>query len=562
MGGAVVTIRLRGAKLVDPTQSREAVLGDLWIEGDRIVAAPTDGRPADSEVDLAGQLVMAGAIDIHSHIAGGKVNLGRLFSAADHREHKEMAEDLLRGGGGLATPSSFTTGYRYARMGYTAAFEPAMVAANARTAHLELADVPILDKGAYVMLGNEEFLLRRLAAGAGQGEINDYVAWMVRATAAHAVKVVNAGGISAFKFNGRGLDIDEPGPHHGVTPRTIIRTLARAVHELGIPHPLHVHCNNLGIPGNVETTLATIDAAEGFPIHLTHVQFHSYGREGKRHFSSAASRIAEAVNRNRNVSIDVGQVVFGPTMTESGDTQAQFRNRRHAHPDKWISMDIECDAGCGLVPFRYREKNFVNALQWAIGLELFLLVDDPWRIFLTTDHPNGGPFASYPQLVRLLTERDFRKACLDRLHPAAQSLSVLGDLAREYSLPEIAIMTRAGPARILGRADRGRLSRGAIADITVYRPQTDVEAMFRAPERVFKSGVEVVRGGKIAARPPVGATQIVRPDYDAQIERSIRRFFADHMTVGFDHFPLSEQEIIDAGGRLSAQPCRPLEARP
>jgi formylmethanofuran dehydrogenase subunit A len=555
MGGDAVTIRLTGARLVDPTQSGDEIAGDLWIDGARIVAPPADGRNADVELALPGHLVMAGAIDIHSHIAGGKVNLGRLLAASDHHEHAEAASDGLRGGGGLATPASFTTGYRYARMGYTTAFEPAMVAANARAAHLEMADVPILDKGAYVMLGNEEFLLQRLAAGAGQTEINDYVAWMVRATASHAVKVVNAGGISAFKFNGRGLDIDEPGPHHGVTPRTIIRTLARAVHELGIPHPLHVHCNNLGIPGNVETTLATIDAAEGFPIHLTHVQFHSYGTEGKRHFSSAAARIADAVNRNRNVSIDVGQVVFGATMTASGDTQAQFRNRVHANPDKWISMDIECDAGCGLVPFRYRDTNFVNALQWAIGLELFLLVDDPWRVFLTTDHPNGGPFASYPQLVRLLTERAFRDECLERIHKAAQKASVLGGLTREYSLHEIAIMTRAGPARSLGLGDRGRLSPGAVADIAVYRPQSDVEAMFRTPDRVFKSGIEVARNGTILAT-PAGATQLVRPGCDAQIERSLRRFFDDHMTVGFDHFPLSAQEIVDGGGRLAEHPCR------
>ena len=43
-------------------------------------------------------------------------------------------------------------------MGYTAAFEPAMVAGNARHAHLEMGDVPILDHGAYVMLGNDELL--------------------------------------------------------------------------------------------------------------------------------------------------------------------------------------------------------------------------------------------------------------------------------------------------------------------------------------------------------------------------------------------------------------------
>jgi len=554
--------RLTGGQVVDPTRAMVPIESDLWIDGDRIAAPPADGRPADVVHDVSGHLLMAGAIDIHTHIAGGKVNLGRLLSARDHRENVERpAAPGLRGGSGLTTPSTFTTGYRYAAMGYTAAFEPAMVASNARAAQIEMTDVPILDTGAYVMLGNDEFLLQRLAQGAAQSEINDYVAWMIGATAARAVKVVNAGGISAFKFNGRGLGIDEPGPHHGVTPRTILRTLARAVHELGIPHPLHVHCNNLGVPGNIETTLATIDAVEGYPVHLTHAQFHSYGTEGKRHFSSAAARLAEAVNANRNVSIDVGQIVFGATMTESADTQAQFRNRRHAVPDKWISMDIECDGGCGLVPFQYRDRNFVNALQWVIGLELFLMVKDPWRIFLTTDHPNGGPFTSYPQIARLLMDRGYREERLAQINAAARKATMLGGIEREYSLAEIAVMTRAGPARSLGLDDHGRLSPGALADVVAYRDGSDLEAMLREPARVFKRGTEIVRDGKLLAS-VAGATQVVRPGHDRQIERRIRRFFDDHMSIGFDHFPLRLEEIAQAGGRVEEQPCRTGASRP
>jgi formylmethanofuran dehydrogenase subunit A len=328
------------------------------------------------------------------------------------------------------------------------------------------------------------------------------------------------------------------------------------VADLGVPHPLHVHCNELGIPGNIATTLATIDAAEGCPIHLTHAQFHSYGTEGKRHFSSAAAMLADRVNRTGNVSIDVGQVVFGPTITESGDTQAQFRNRRFAHPDKWLAMDIECDAGCGLVPFRYRDRKFVNALQWAIGLELFLLVEDPWRIFLTTDHPNGGPFASYPQLVALLMDRSYRESWLARIHPAARSATLLGGIGREYTLHEIATMTRAAPARSLGLRDRGHLAPGAIADIVVYRPQADVEAMFRRPRHVFKAGVEVARDGDIVAT-PMGATQRVRPAYDDAIERRVKHFFDDHMTVDFAHFALSDEELGEAGARLEQHACLP-----
>ncbi|HEX3498252.1 MAG TPA: formylmethanofuran dehydrogenase subunit A, partial [Stellaceae bacterium] len=102
---------------------------------------------------------------------------------------------------------------------------------------------------------------------------------------------------------------------------------------------------------------------------------------------------------------------------------------------------------------------------------------------------------------------------------------------------------------------------GALADIAVYRKQSDVEAMFRTPAHVFKSGIEIARDGVIAAS-PAGATQIVRPGYDAQIERALRRFFDDHMTVGFDHFALSEHEIVDGGGRLAEHACGAAGAAP
>ena len=129
---------------------------------------------------------------------------------------------------------------------------------------------------------------------------------------------------------------------------------------------------------------------------MTHTQFLSYGTEGDRKFSSGAARLAELVNKTPNVSIDVGQVLFGQTCTASGDSMRQYAIAKSAHPKKPVIMDIECDAGCGVVPIRYRDKSFVNAMQWVIGLETFLLFDDPWRIFLTTDHPNGAPFYFLP----------------------------------------------------------------------------------------------------------------------------------------------------------------------
>jgi len=541
-------IRLKGGRLYDPAQRIDGEVRDLFAHEGRIVAAPAPGMTIEREYDLSGRVVMAGAIDLHTHIGGGKVNIARAMLPEDHRYSAFSRTDLTRSGSGVAAPSTFATGYRYAEMGYTACFEPAMLPANARHAHMEMGDTPIVDKGGYAMLGNDDFLLRLMASGADQKLVNDYVAWTLHATQCIAIKVVNPGGISAFKFNARNLDVDEPSPHYRVTPRAILATLTRAVHELSIPHALHVHASNLGVPGNAATTLATIEAAAGLPIHLTHVQFHSYGTEGERKFSSAAASIAEAIDRHANVSADVGQIMFGQTVTASGDTMAQFRNARHAHPDKWMCMDIECDAGCGIVPFRYRDSNFVNALQWAIGLELFLRVKDPWRVFLTTDHPNGAPFTSYPHLIRLLMDKSFRDENLARIHPDAAAHSQLASLNREYSLYEIAIMTRAAPARSLGLADRGHLGIGGAADITVYRDDPDREKMFRVPEYVFKDGELVAQDGRIV-NVVRGATHVVRPDFDRGIEKRLRDYFDRHHTVRFDNFPISADELVECGSR-------------
>ncbi|MBX9682324.1 MAG: formylmethanofuran dehydrogenase subunit A [Hyphomicrobium sp.] len=546
-------IKLTGGKVYDPANGVDGEVRDIFVEGGRIVS-PEPTAKIDQEYALHGRVVMAGGIDPHSHIGGGKVTIARMLMPEDHIGQEVARTDLTRSGCGHAIPSTLTAGYRYAEMGYTAAFEPAMLPANARQAHMEMADTPIIDKGAFVMLGSDDFFLRQLAGKADFSAIKDYIAWTMHAAQAIAVKVVNPGGISAFKFNQRKLDLDEQHVHYGVTPRDIILTLARGLKELGVVHPIHIHGCNLGIPGGVETTLDTIRGAQGLPIHLTHIQFHSYDTEGDMKFSSGAVRVAEAVNASPNVSIDIGQVMFGQTCTASGDSMRQFVNTRSADPKKWVVMDIECDAGCGVVPFKYRDKSFVNALQWAIGLELFLLVNDPWRIFLTTDHPNGGPFTCYPHLIRLLMDKTFRQDMMRTINQDALKYSSLGTLDREYSLYEIAIMTRAGPAKSLGLKDRGHLAVGACADITVYDDNPNREAMFETPELVFKNGELIVRNGRIV-KIVQGATHVARPNYDIGIEKSLKAYFDDFHTVRMENFRLSDEEIIAGGhGSLIVQP--------
>ena len=207
--------------------------------------------------------------------------------------------------------------------------------------------------------------------------------------------------------------VDSLVDHFGVTPRQIINSVARAVDELKLPHAVHIHANNLGLPGNWTTTLETMKLIESHRGHLTHIQFHSYGGGAgdEETFSSRVAPLAEYVNAHPNLTVDVGQVVFGETTSMTGDGPVGYYLSK-LYKSKWFSSDTECEAGCGIVPIEYKNTSLIHAWQWAIGLEWYLMVDDPWRVVMSTDHPNGGSFLAYPQIIRLLMDRTYREEML------------------------------------------------------------------------------------------------------------------------------------------------------
>jgi formylmethanofuran dehydrogenase subunit A len=555
--------RLMGGSVYDPLHGQSGQVQDLYLRDDRIVSPPLADEPIDQAIDVTGCILMAGAIDMHTHIGGGKLNIARQLLPEQQRRARcatqariadpiarsaQRFDHLQRGGTDGFLPSSFIAGTRYAQMGYSACFEPAVLPSGARLAHYEMADVPMVDTGGYVLLGNDTILLELLSEAAPQSQINDYVAWMVTATQCLGVKVVNPGGIDAFKWNARQLDIDAAHPHYGITPRQIIHSLTTAVDQLGLPHPLHVHTSNLGVPGNWESTLKTIEAAAGNRIHLAHAQFHSYGNDGPWHFSSQAASIASAINATPRATLDVGQILFGQTVTVSADAMHQYGHHKLARPERWNVMDFDCQAGCGVVPFRYRRKRFVHGLQWAIGLELLLLIDDPWRVFLTTDHPNGGPFTFYPHLIRLLMDRSFRESVIDQLPKESAEASQLRGISRQYTLEEIAILTRAGPARVLGLRNHGHLAVGAIADVVCYRPNDDFETMFAHPALVVRRGQVVLRDGLF-----VGSAQprcfTSRPPISGRVTDWLGPKIAAHYGVQPGNFRITDTEMAESIGR-------------
>lgn len=529
-------IRLSGGRVIDPANGRDGI-GDLWIRDDRIVE-PSAGDQPDMVYDVTGKIIMAGAIDIHSHIAGGNVNTARLLLPENHRAHVARPAETPLSTAGWST---FETGCRYAAMGYTTVIEPAVLPHLALHSHLELADIPIIDKGCLTILGNDDFLLSLIRDGAGTSAISDYVGATLAATKGIGVKCINAGAAMAFKHNVRSFALDDVVPAYNLSSRTIVETLQQAVMDLGIPHPLHLHTNNLGIGGNVETAIATIEAARGKPLHLAHLQFYSYGAEGKRGFSSAAARLAEAVNAHPNVTIDVGQVMFRQTVTISMDVLRQFNAMDTASPKKSVIFDGDSNGG-GIVPFNYRSNNYYNAVQWAAGLELFLLINDPMRVFFSTDHPNGAPYTTYPDLFALIMSREARARWLADLPEAAVEQTVLPSITREYSFTDIATMTRVAPAKLLGFTDRGHLSPGALADVVVYHDDPDRAAMFRFAHLVFKDGDLVIRDGRVTHY-RFGKALKVNPNFDRAIERRLVSYYDDLYGISPDLFKVPAHAV-------------------
>ena len=208
-----------------------------------------------------------------------------------------------------------------------------------------------------------------------------------------------------------------------MTPRQIIEQITRSSNRLGLPHPVHIHTNNLGVPGNWTTTLETMKTLGQQQGHLTHIQFHSYGGGGVEEESlcSKVAPLADYVNAHPNITVDVGQVMFGPTTSMTGDGPLGYFLQQ-INGSKWYSSDTELESGCGVSPINFKDKNFVHALQWAIGLEWYLMVDDPWQVVMSTDHPNGGSFMAYPQIIRLLMDRQYR--CLLYTSPSPRDATL------------------------------------------------------------------------------------------------------------------------------------------
>jgi formylmethanofuran dehydrogenase subunit A len=546
---------VKNAYVIDPLSGIKGEIMDISIQDGRIVE---DSGSDALVIDAGGCLTLPGGIDSHSHVCGTKVNFGRYMSPEDMRAGRTARRGVMHVTSGYSVPTTFGNSYRYSAMGYTTVLEGAMAPLEARHTHEEFTATPHQDMLANTLFdGNWSIMeavrdkdVKKAAA---------VVAWTLAAVKGFAIKLTNPGGTEAWGWGEDVHSIHDQVPNFNVTPAEIISTMIEANELLNLPHSVHLHCNNLGVPGNYQTTLDTIERVPDLnslrqTLYLTHVQFHSYGGTTWRDICSKSEDIARAVNNRPQVAIDMGQIMFGRTTTMTADGPMEFKLYM-LHHNKWSNHDVELETGSGIIPVYYSRKSLVNCVMWAIGLELALLVRDPWRCMLATDNPNGAPFVKYPEVIALLMSRRFREKEAEKIDPRTEHYVPLFALDRELDWYEIAVMSRAAQARALGitRIGKGHLAPGSEADIAIYPlipseldPAADFEqvmAGFAKTRYTIKRGRVVARDGDVVvegANSTIWSRATVPPSMDISADPEFVKKFEQYYTVRMRNYPVQD----------------------
>ena len=553
-------ILLKNAWVIDPINNIRGEIMDIPIKDGKI--AESVGADA-GVIDLKGQLTLPGGIDSHTHICGTKVNFGRYMSPEDMRAGRDKAYPNMHAVSGYSVPTVYANTYRYSAMGYTTLLEGAMAPMGARHTHEEFRHMTLQDTMANTLFdGNWSVMeavhdkdLKKAAA---------VVAWTLSAVKGFGLKLTNPGGTEAWGFGQDINCIHQKVPHFDVTPAEIIDYMIRANELLNLPHSVHLHCNNLGKPGNYKCTLETMNRTPDLnkdrqSLYLTHVQYHSYGGSSWSDFCSKSDDIAWMVNRKPQVAIDMGQVMFGKTTTMTADGPMEFNLFRLYH-NKWSNHDVELETGSGVIPVLYSRKNLVNSVMWAIGLELALQVKNPWQCMLTTDNPNGAPFVKYPEIAALLMSKKYRDSEFSRVHPDTEKRVLLNTLDRELDWYEIAVMTRSAQAKALGviSLGKGHLGAGADADIAVYPiiadetdPSCEYEKViksFSTTDYTIKRGQVVSRNGKCLVEGR-NTTYWVKPEvpdeFSIENDPEFLKKFERYYTVKLSNYPVHKSFMHD-----------------
>ena len=199
-------VKLAGGRVYDPINGVDGEVRDLWIEDgrDRAGPPPTAVLQTTLSTSRAASSCRAGSTCAATSAAASSTS-PRMMLPEEHRAYPHPRHDGLplrqrscyspsTSAPATPTPDGLHHGVR--------AGDAGRGTPGRRTTRWR--DIPLLDKGAYVLLGSEDLLLRMLSDGSGK-DAGPRPRRLDAGTLTSpcAVKIVNPGGINAFKWGAR-----------------------------------------------------------------------------------------------------------------------------------------------------------------------------------------------------------------------------------------------------------------------------------------------------------------------------------------------------------------------
>lgn len=420
-------MKITGAEIYDPAKNVHGVTRDIFIHKGRIV----ESDPGDHcVIDARGGVAMAGAIDVHSHLLA----VSRLARAACNESHP--AQSVLES---YASPRALAE--EYLAQGITFFVEAGLTAT-------QLEDMA----NSRLTLGMEYGALRLAGTSEGSSanesdEANENFL---------SIKYVGEKGLASFWADVR------------------LKTEA----------PPHIHLPHLAEGEGISTIELLLGKLGEKRCHLSHLSHYAF-EDFRGKLRPATKKAAKLLDKCRNVTFDLAPITFGRTLAFTVDEKL-FDRIAKGNAESSVSRK---NSPYRALPYTFKKESYMDSMLWIAGMELLLYIKDLSRACLSIDFPSGGGIAgSYPLIIACLMDKDKRDAVLKSLNRSAVSVSSLGSIAREYSLYEIATVTRSAPATVCKLAERGHLGAGALADVVIYEKSADIEKMFAAPRVVIKDG--------------------------------------------------------------------------
>ena len=249
------------------------------------------------------------------------------------------------------------------------------------------------------------------------------------------IKCVNAGGVDAFKKNVRAFSLDDVVPEYGLTSREIFQRMQRAVQRDGhSPSAASAHeqsrpsrqCRDgarddrrLAGPAAASRACAVLRLWQGRQERLL-VGGGAIRREDQRQSECHRRRRPGDVRRHRDDLVRRDEAVQQPA--RRAPEEGRDLRRATAMASAWCPIPIAS---------RTSSTRCNGRRGWSCSCS----PNDPMRVFFTTDHPNGAPFTTYPEVFALLMSADKRAQWLSRLPADVLELTNLPvDQARIYAL--------------------------------------------------------------------------------------------------------------------------------